>query len=499
LITLIGRRFGNYRALAPLGQGGMGEVYLAEHPEIGRRVAIKVLRTEFSQDPALLGRFLNEARAANAIRHPNIMEILDSGTTDDGMPYLVMELLEGETLKSRIARLGRLPLAQALDFCSQTASAVGAAHAKGIIHRDLKPDNLFVIHVQVQAQAQMQADMHPQGAEPGDVPREQVKVLDFGIAKLQTVPRADSVRTRTGTLMGTPIYMSPEQCLGTREIDSRTDIYSLGVILYEMLCGRPPFVSVGFGELVNMHLNVPPPPPRTLRPDLPPEVEGIVLRMLAKDVALRFGSMSEVRAAIKAASAGAPLPPAPPRLTPGSTVALSPPANALPHSTTFSSTGVGERLEPGRRPRRPAALLMVIAVLAMAAGLALYRWRSRPADLAAAPVAAAPPPAPAAPHPPSPIVRNVRLSISSEPDGARVLDVDGQVRGRTPLSFEVPTAPRTLELRVEKAGYLAGKVSLDCRADRVVTVELAPLPRPRHRRPSHSGTTTPPIDEPAKL
>src|SRR4051812_46300653 len=145
----------------------MGAVYLAEHPDIGRKVAVKVLRSELSRDTQLLGRFMNEARAANAIRHPNIIEILDSGTTPEGMPYLVMELLEGEVLAGRMRRLGRLALPTALEFAYQTASAVGAAHRKGIVHRDLKPDNLFVV---------------PDESDPA---RERVKVLDFGIAKLQ--------------------------------------------------------------------------------------------------------------------------------------------------------------------------------------------------------------------------------------------------------------------------------------------------------------------------
>src|SRR6185369_1696078 len=197
-ISMIGQSFGNYRAISVLGEGGMGVVYLAEHPEIGRKVAIKVLHPDFARDQQVLGRFLNEARAANAIRHPNIIEILDSGMLGDGTPFLVMELLEGESLGTRLRSTGALQLR---------------------------------------------------------------KVLDFGIAKLQQGSVADSVKTRTGTLMGTPIYMSPEQCRGTRTVDHRSDIYSLGIIFFEMLCGQPPFVSEGFGELVNMHLNVAPAAP----------------------------------------------------------------------------------------------------------------------------------------------------------------------------------------------------------------------------------------------
>src|ERR1700760_1212586 len=172
---MIGQLFGNYRAISLLGEGGMGAVYLAEHPGIGRRVAVKVLHRNLTLDGQLLARFLNEARAANAIRHPNIIEILDSGTTPDGMPYLVMELLGGETLAALLARLGRLPVRTALLFGYQTASALGAAHGKGIVHRDLKPDNLFIVADQEIADG------------------ERLKVLDFGIAKLQESATGGSV------------------------------------------------------------------------------------------------------------------------------------------------------------------------------------------------------------------------------------------------------------------------------------------------------------------
>src|SRR4051812_13034012 len=321
---MIGQSFGNYRAVSLLGEGGMGVVYLAEHPEIGRKVAVKVLHRDFARDEQLLGRFLNEARAANAIRHPNIIEILDSGMLPDRTPFLVMELLEGESLASRIKSEGRMPIRESVNFIYQTASALNAAHAKGIVHRDLKPDNLFVV------------------PDPHDENRERIKVLDFGIAKLQQSQPGDSVKTRTGTLMGTPIYMSPEQCRGTRTVDHRSDIYSLGVIFYEMLVGQPPFVSEGFGDLVNMHLNVPPMSPRARRPEIPLAVDALVLKMLAKNPDDRYAEMKEIQGALKA-SGGSQF-----------TVRASDPDLAKTHAkgaatspmniSTFS-TGAGERME----------------------------------------------------------------------------------------------------------------------------------------------------------
>src|SRR3954469_23404027 len=235
---MIGETFGNYRVSELIGEGGMGVVYLAEHPGIGRRAAIKILRPGLTDNAELTKRFFNEARAANAIRHAGIVEVLDCGTLPSGTAYIVMELLEGENLAARLRKAGQLPVADARRVAAQTASALAAAHAAGIVHRDLKPDNLYLV------------------PDERDASLEMVKVLDFGIAKLgQDAGRTSSVRTRTGSVMGTPAYMSPEQCRGTREIDPRTDIYALGVILFEMLCGRPPFVSEGFGEMVHLHIS----------------------------------------------------------------------------------------------------------------------------------------------------------------------------------------------------------------------------------------------------
>ena len=217
---MIGERVNNYEVRSIVGEGGMGAVYLAEHPFMGRKAAIKVLRPELAQDRGLVERFMNEARAANAIHHPNIIDIIDVGLLPSGVPYLMMEFLEGESLAKRIER-GRLTIAEAVDVATQTASALQAAHGKGIVHRDLKPDNLFLVP----------DDGRPFGAR--------VKVLDFGIAKLRGELSGGGAKTQTGSVMGTPPYMSPEQCRGiTEEIDHRTDIYALGIILYEMLAGR---------------------------------------------------------------------------------------------------------------------------------------------------------------------------------------------------------------------------------------------------------------------
>jgi eukaryotic-like serine/threonine-protein kinase len=485
--SMVGVQFGNYRALDLLGEGGMGAVYLAEHPAIGRRVAVKVLHKNYTRDDSLLGRFLNEARAANAIRHPNIIEILDSGQLPDGTPFLVMELLEGESLSARIRKQGGLPLPAALDFAYQTASALGAAHKKGIVHRDLKPDNLFVV------------------PDPHDADRERIKVLDFGIAKLQQSP-GDSVKTRTGTLMGTPIYMSPEQCLGTKAVDHRSDIYSLGVILYEMLVGAPPFVSEGFGELVNMHLNVAPRSPRSERPDIPEPVEALVMRMLSKTADQRQADMGEVQIALKA-SGGFSVRSSPdlgkthPPKGKGNGMTAS---SAKLRDTTFS-TGTGERMDP------PAAgfgggkriAIVGIAVAAVVGGFVLF-GRGRTEVVSPAPVTAVPAPASspsAVTAPPRPA--KVTLRLSSTPSGATVVDeADGEKLGTTPLELTRPKGG-ALRLRIEKDGYAPGARTVSLDSDHTMDLALAPaaMPKPKAKpkAPRRPREPSEPSDAPAKL
>jgi serine/threonine protein kinase len=281
---VIGKHLNNYEVVSLLGEGGMGTVYLAVHPIMGRKAAVKVLKPELARDESLVGRFFNEARAANAIRHPNIIDIIDVGMLpDESLPYMLMEFLEGESLSSRLDRVRPLPVDTAVEIAFQTASALAAAHSKGIVHRDLKPDNLFLVPDEMVAGG------------------ERVKVLDFGIAKLRDDMRGSSMKTRTGAIMGTAVYMSPEQCQGLIEkVDQRTDIYALGIILYEMLCGVPPFMSEGFGDIIIMHVMREPEPPQQRNSTIPDSVAAAILCALAKDPNDRFQTMLDFQAALRA-------------------------------------------------------------------------------------------------------------------------------------------------------------------------------------------------------
>ena len=262
---------GRYRIIELIGEGGMGKVYMAEHVEIGKRVALKVLHASYSRMPDLVERFRREARAASKIGHPNIVDVTDSGATADGSVYFVMEYLEGVELGSVIEREGALDVARALRISGQICRALSAAHREGIIHRDLKPENIFLI---------------TRGGE-ADI----VKVLDFGIAKTTEAEAARERRlTSPGMAMGTPEYMAPEQAAG-RAADARTDIYSLGAIMYEMCTGLPPYSGENFMEILTKKATQDPPVPITVRTDLPLQVSQLIASAMARDPVDRPQSM----------------------------------------------------------------------------------------------------------------------------------------------------------------------------------------------------------------
>ena len=276
-----GMVLGEYQIEGKIAEGGMGTVYAAVHPMIGKRAAIKVLKADLCRDRVVAERFVDEARAVNQIGHPNIVDIFSFGEMPDGRRYFAMEWLKGETLRDRL-RHGPMTLEQMAHIIRNLARALEAAHEKGIIHRDLKPENVFLVEIRDEP-------MH-------------VKLLDFGVAKLaHALVEADSLRgngdrydpslegigpaTRTysGEILGTPMYIAPEQARSANDVGWASDIYSLGTIAFELLIGRPPFVANTTVELVTMHLAQMPEKPSSLVPEIPDEIDQLVLAMLAKN------------------------------------------------------------------------------------------------------------------------------------------------------------------------------------------------------------------------
>ncbi len=369
---MIGETFGNYRLIAELGSGGMGTVWLAEHALLGSKTAIKVLRPEHSQNPQIVQRFFDEARAASRVNHPNIVTVVDFGWRH-GNAYLVMEHLHGQTVTRAIYQAGRVAPARSLTIVRDAAVAMVAAHAAQIIHRDLKPDNLFLVP-------------DPSGGE-------RVKVLDFGIAKLLGDSDPGHQMTQTGMIMGTPAYMSPEQCRGAGRVDHRTDVYALGCVLFHLLTGRTPFVASTPGDLIASHLTLPPPAPSSVTTGISPELDALVLHCLAKDVDARMSTMTELVAAIDHLLAS------PSELQPTVTRPMSAAlsvAAAEPTTTMASSAGqTSARVTPAWRGGLIVGAIVAIAAVITVVALLSSSGGSKPAkareDAATTLPAASPP------------------------------------------------------------------------------------------------------------
>jgi serine/threonine-protein kinase len=361
---VIGETLGNYRIESVIGEGGMGIVYAAEHTLIGRKVAVKVLRSEVSTEG--VERFFTEARAAAKLHHPGLVEVFDFGHDTRGSAFIVMEFLEGESLAERIARDTRLATPIAAMITRQVAKALETAHNGGIVHRDLKPHNIFLV-TDTEAPAGVRA-----------------KVLDFGIAKLLGDQTPRSVKTNSGAVIGTPRYMSPEQCRNARSVDGRADVYSLGCILYEMLVGVAPFDYDSWAELVGAHLHETPPRLSELSPGIPRDIERVVEKMLHKRPEDRYESMSSLASDLEAVY----------RAHAKETKALTPPTGVARLSAKTLDPTVDAGRDPTLRanerevptapvakvapPRRRAPIIAVsLAVAAVGIGVTAYVLATR--------------------------------------------------------------------------------------------------------------------------
>jgi eukaryotic-like serine/threonine-protein kinase len=447
-----------YQVLSLLGKGGMGSVYVCEHIQLKKRMALKMLAEELRKQPALVTRFLKEARAAAQIGHPNIVDVYDLGELPGGGAYIAMALLDGEDLQSELVSSGILAFPRARVVVGQICRALAAAHSKGIVHRDMKPANVFI-------------------ARDADG-TESIKILDFGIAQVNEVGEGEAARlTQTGAIVGTPAFMSPEQGRGARP-DHRTDIYSVGCILYNLITGVVPFEGATLMGVISQHLFDPPVPPSQRAPDagLTPEIDALVLRAMAKDPAERFQTMKEMWTALEACSAD---PMAWPDPNSGRYDKLPPKTPVPPSRAGLSRSGLSG-MTADSTPRTRRGLLLAIGLGLGVAGAVLVWERIKPptptAERTTTP--AITPTTTGTPAPVPPVVaHDVVLEIHTTPAGARVLDGDKPL-GETPLKLVRKRSDETLSLRIALAGHAEETLSLPSDRDKLVELRLEPIAPP---------------------
>jgi predicted Ser/Thr protein kinase len=458
---------GRYRVESVLGKGGMGLVYRAKHQVLGKLLALKVLKPEVSKDGEVMERFRREAQAASAIGSPHICDVSDFGMLPDGSTYFVMEYLDGPSLTAAMKDERPLAMERVVNIARQLCDALGAAHARGIVHRDLKPDNVHLV---------------PRGKE-----RDFVKVLDFGIAKVGGAAENKKL-TQAGQIFGTPHYMSPEQCSG-RDVDQRTDVYALGVMLYEMACGHVPFDSDSLMGVLTKHVYELPLPPHESQADVPAGLEAVILKCLAKRPDERYASMAELRAELDHLAQGTT--PAAVREQLERAMAQTPPSPAF---SAPAPIALPARPEPARKRGwivAPLALLL-LGVIAMAIGFAWPREQPREETPVRRPVPivnVVPDPEPPViapvpdPEPPAPQLERA-ISISSDPAGALVYDATGALLGNAPLDLPRPAEGELAVYRLAMPGYAEQQITLSSRTSDGITVHLVRL---RGRVPTDPG------------
>jgi serine/threonine-protein kinase len=385
---------GKFRLDALIGQGGMGSVWSATHLGLGNRIAIKLVSREFVRSPDALRRFDAEAKAAARLQSRHVVQVYDSGTLEDSTPYIAMELLSGQNLQSRIETVGPVSLAESVNILAQCCKGLGRAHALGIVHRDIKPDNIFL-------------------ATSPDDEAYIVKILDFGVAKLSQPTDGDQSTTKTGTVLGTPLFMSPEQARGLRGVDHRTDIYSLGLVAYTMLTGRVAFNGESFGDIL-LKICTEPLPRIGVFVSVPPALEGWFDRVCARDPVARCASTQEFIETLRAA-VGDAVPRAPalsgdhkypgagsgPNFAP--TLLDSGVTPGLKAASAQSVSAANVSISSSGLPRSRAGMAIAISAVALvgAGGVAFALFMSRHHEPQATSASVVPPEAPSANLPPA--------------------------------------------------------------------------------------------------
>lgn len=517
---------GRYRVIKPLGEGGMGQVYLAMHEAIEKKIALKVLRVEYSAKEDIVRRFQQEAISASRIKHPNVLEVFDFGTLENGCAYLAMEFLSGNDIADELSALGSIETARCLKIMFQVCKALAAVHKAGVVHRDMKPDNIFLLKT-----------------EDGE---ETVKIVDFGIAQLRNAEdeaKSQPTRrrlTKTGMIFGTPEYMAPEQAAG-KKADLRVDVYACGIILFEMFTGAVPFTGDSFMAVLAAHLNDTAPSMHVYRPDLrlSDAMHAVVARALEKGPDRRFQSMAEFASALLATPEGAAyaqlgeyqpishIPPpmtsssAPPAGFPGQPAGYQTAAQFNPH--TRGPGGAGAAYTPAEGGSDPgmarsytaetavtggtnppkgsggAAVALGIGAIVIAlaaAGFVIVPQLSVPVVDSDAPVLAVTQATPRAPVAPPPTVSappaattptvevateptKVTIEVETDPPGA-LLQMDGaQVCEKTPC--EIRVEPGDAVDFLATLGTMRGATKVNPQGDQKVTIKLR---KPPPRKPS---------------
>ncbi len=463
---------GRYIVDSVLGEGGMGIVYRGRHKVIDKKVAIKVLRGEMARDAEVTERFLQEARAASAIGNPHIIDISDFGQLPDGSTYFVMEYLEGKSLGAVLEESRPLPVPRLCHVAKQIAEALAAAHAANIIHRDLKPDNIMMVNRGTQ--------------------KDFVKILDFGIAK---VGSAGSKMTKAGSVFGTPHYMSPEQAAGA-VVDLRTDIYALGVILYEMASGKVPFDADNFMGILTQHMYKSPVPIRALVPavDVPPGLDAIILKSLTKKPEGRYATMNELILDLEKLEKGL-LPDAVQEMmarSGGFNVPADYFRSAMPAPVPASPMSIPHR---SRLPLY-AAIGVVATVIGVAAIVLVAKSGPGNAQTnvpSASQIAPPPPTSAATASPTKPVVMKSTALVAT-PLNATIKRGDQTLKN--PAAIEVPEGT-TVDLVVSLAGYTEQTITLTAGESKSITMQKTAAPLPTGKLPTGvKPPTTPTAPQP---
>ncbi len=451
-----------YRLERRLGQGGMGEVWLAQHVNLGTPVAIKLVSPHVANDERARSRFLREAKSAASLSSPRVVQIFDYGVDGD-TPYIAMELLDGEPLSARLAARGKLSPAETLRFISDTCRAIAKAHDARIIHRDLKPDNIFVVE---------QED------------EERAKVLDFGIAK-GFANDTMTANTQSGAVLGTPYYMSPEQAQDAANVDHRTDLWAVGVIAYQCLLGKRPFVADSLPGL-SVKIIADPIPVPSEQGDVPPGFDGWFARAVERDVDRRFQSAREMSEALAAV------------LGDGIS-SVTDPSLSLAVPATNSARGIGPRVAGAAAGLAIVAGLGIWAVQgqdtppgnASTATVAAPDARLTPDTRAAAPGPNGAEPEPAMPPPPDPAT-SVTITLEDAPDDATVhLGPEQLGLARDPV--RIPYGEDIIYLRIEAAGYDTTELPVYPTEDRTLSARLEkPKKKPKKGKKTGKSSTPPP-------